>query len=392
MDLIQESEVDVLLCDYNLSETDAIALNKQIQEALGESTPPMLVVSDYDSASLRASCASGSITGLHVKTDTEELLVDRVTSLVKNDTKRHRVEQSSRGRQLGGGTDPLTSIASKAHFVRRFNSESSAAYRDQTPLSLLMIALDRFDRVFFRKGQQMSDSVLAGLARLIEGDLRSRDCAARFEDHTFAVVLPETTLKAAVLVGRRLGRKIAATQLGNLDHPISITVSIGCTCRPHGVVTLPDDLVKQAIRSCNAAQAMGGDRVVADEALTGKPLVLLVADIPSPETDAMIGEISASCNVEVRVADSFDKAREILKQIPVALTIANNAVQGKTEGVQLLSWIRKNYPAIHRILIADEVSADLMETTINDAAVHYFVAMSPKRSNLAPIVDRVLFK
>ncbi len=389
IDLTLESDIDALLCDYDLPQMDAISLFEQIRLLHGDRTPPTLVISEYEADTISARCTSAGIEGLHVKSGSAESLVNRVTSMIRNDTKRFHVEQVSGRRQLKGGTDPLTNIASKAHFMRRFNAESNAAYRDQSAISLLVLMVDRYERLVDTIGRQKSDNLLARIARLIEGDLRSRDCVARFANHTFTVILPDTPREAAEAVGRRLRRKVAATEFGDLDQPIAATVSVGCTCRPPGTRFTTDELITQAVRSCSAAQALGGDRIVSDTALTGKPLVLLVGD-PSWEVDAMATELE-KCSVEIRLADSFAVARDILKKVPVAVVVTENTVQKKEAGIHLLSWVRNNYGAVHRILITDKVDATLMEIAVNDAGIHCFIPTPIKKGKLAKVIDSMLF-
>jgi len=116
-----------------------------------------------------------------------------------------------------------------------------------------------------------------------------------------------------------------------------------------------------------------------------------VADHPSTETDALVGEIFVSCNVEVRVADSFDTARKLLQEVPVAMVLAHNRILNHEGGVELLTWVRNNYTSIHRVLISEQVSAELMEAAINEAAINYFVPMPLKRGTLPAVVDAMLY-
>ncbi len=388
VELIIESEFDAVISDYDLLQTDAITLLNQIQNLLGEKTPPTLIVTEQETSALKARCVAAGAASHHAKSESVELFIERVTSALKSEAKRTQIAKYA-SRRFKGGTDPLTQVATKEHFGRRLKGESMAAYRDQTYLSILVITIDQFNKTLDRFGKQRADSALAQTARLIEGDLRSRDCVARYAEHTFAVTLPGTKIQAAAAVGRRLKRRLSSTEFGDLEQPISLTVSIGVSCRPPGMQMAPDDLISQAVRSSAAAQKMGGDRVLADDALTGSPLVLVLGD-PSGETGAVARSLE-ECNVELRLATSADEARDILSQVPVAMVMAEGGMAGGQDGVEFLTWIRDQFPAIRRVLISDSVSTALVVKAVNRAAIHYIIMVPGSLKELPKLVDELLF-
>ncbi|MCP4605298.1 MAG: diguanylate cyclase [Proteobacteria bacterium] len=389
VELTVESEFDAVLIDYDLLQIDALTLLEQIRNLIGDETPPTLVITEQETATLKTRCFAAGASGHHAKSESIELLIERVTSSLRSEIKRSRVVRSASRMRFKGGTDPLTQVATKEHFRRRLKGESAAAYRDQSHLSLLIISVDNFDKTVDRFGRQRADGTLAQGARLIEGELRSRDCVARYSEHTFAVVLPDTKIQAASAVGRRLRRRMASSEFGDLEQPISLTVSIGAGSRPPGMQMLPNDLVAQAERASEAALKMGGDRVLADNALTGCPLVLLVGD-HSQETGAIASGLE-DCNVEVRLASSFEEARGLLEGVPIAMVMTEGSISGSLDGIDLLEWLRDRFPAIRRVLVSDHVSQTLVTRAINRAAIHYFIPVPTDLGKLPSIVDELLF-
>ncbi len=389
VELATESVFDVVLSDYDLLQMDAVTLFEQIWSFLGKSAPPTLVIMEQNVEALNKRCHSAGIKAHHVKSESAELLIERVTALLRNEKKRDLIAMTASRRRFKGGTDPLTQVATKEHFNRRLKGESIAAYRDQGHLSLLVIAIDDFARIEERNGQIKADGALSQTARLIEGDLRSRDCVARFASHTFAVALPGTKLQSAAAVGRRLRRRLASTEFGDLEQPISLTVSIGVANRPPGTQITPDDLVKQAVQASSASQKMGGDRVVADTALTGSPLVLVLGD-PSGEIGVIATKLE-DCNVEVRLATSFDEARKLFDQVPVAMVMAEGGMSGNEDGLELLAWVRDRYQAIRRVLISSHVDPELFAKAVNRAAIHHFIPAPYNLGELPKVVDELLF-
>jgi two-component system, chemotaxis family, response regulator WspR len=390
VELTSQSEFDALISDYNLLQTDALSLYEEIRKILGEMTPPTIVVADHDEAVMRARCRTAGADGVHVKGESHEKLVDHVISILRDIDKRNRIAAAASRRQFKGGTDTLTRVANQEHFSRRLNGESMASYRDQSFLSLLMITVDRYERMVDQYGKQRAEFALVQIARLIESELRSRDCVARYAEYTFAVALPDTPQPAAAAVGRRLRLKLSAAEFGNLDQSVTLSVSVGVTTRPPGMRKTPKEMCEATLLAAEAAMKMGGNRVVADTALTGCPLVLAVGD-PNGEMGAMARVLETYDRVELRIASSYEEATRVLSEVPVALVLAEDGSIGAHSGLDLLTWIKGRFPAILRVLASDRADPVLMVKAVNEASVHYFVPLPSNFSKLPGIVESLLF-
>jgi diguanylate cyclase (GGDEF)-like protein len=388
-DLMAKTDVDVVLCDYDLPNTDALEFFNSMRSLRGDETPPTLVLGDRNEEILKSQCLAAGTAGFWTKSGSPESLIEKVISFVRDEEKRNSIVRMGSRRLVKGSTDPLTQIATREHFLRRLNGESLTAYRDHTHLSLIIVTVDKYNEMIDHYGLNKAEGLLAHTALTIEGELRSRDCVGRHSDYTFSIILPDTNFQAASAVGRRLRRRLAATQFGDLDLSISLTVSIGVSNRPVGTKTDPEDLVSQALHASNAAKKLGGNRVVADTALTGAPLVLLVGD-PTGEMGA-VSTALADLKVEVRFATSFGEAHKMLQEIPVAMVMTDNVIPGQGDGVDLLEWVRNQFPTIKRVLASDQVDSAMMAKAINSAAVHYFVSIPWNLSQLPTVVDSLLF-
>ncbi|MDD5307705.1 MAG: diguanylate cyclase [Deltaproteobacteria bacterium] len=386
-DLARTPEIDAVVCDYDMSQVDGVSLCLEMQGERVEPTP-MLVVSEHWAPAVLARCLKAGLAGLHVKSEPPELLVDRVLSMIKDEGKRELIESRVAKRQVGGGTDPVTRIGTRQHFQRRLNAESGASYRDESSLSVVIIEIDRFSLIEERHNRELAEGVLVAVARLVESEMRSRDSIARFDDHTFAVVLPDTSREVASELAQRLRQLFASSEYGDVDHPISIRASLGVACRPAGDLSSVDDLVDQAVRACSAAAAMGGDRVVCDDTLTGRPLILLVGSPEKSCKGLMAGFLE--CKVEVRVAPSTAEARSALESIPVAMIVATDYV-GNDSGVDFLAWARGKFPGMRRVLVAENVTSELMEKAVNQAAIHHFLALPCDMASLPTVLEQMIF-
>lgn len=387
IELTDQTAFDALICDYDMSQTDGIALFEEIFETLGDETPPTLIAGEHYAAPLLARCLKAGTAGLHSKSEPAESLVERVISILRDDDKRHRVEESSAKRMVLGGVDPLTRIASKEHFSRRLSAESVASYREGSNLSLLLFQVDRYERIVERFGRQKAENLLAQLALLVEGELRSRDCVARYSEHVFGVILPESGANAAAAVGRRLRTTVGASEFGDLDHPIAVTISVGAACRRSGMRASPDELVSLAEKNSAAALKMGGDRLVADALLTGMPLALVVGPAGEIAT-ALVAELDR-CNVEARLVSDAEQAMGMLESLPAAMIMAIHPQPANAKDI--LVWARDRQPAARRVLVAGPSEEDLLSYAVNRAAIHHFLATPWQPGAVAEMVDRLIF-
>ena len=126
-------------------------------------------------------------------------------------------------------TDKLTGIPNRRSFDNRLDLEWNRAKRDKTPLSLLMMDIDKFKVYNDAFGHQQGDLALQTIAASISHLLkRSTDFVARWGGEEFTCLLPVTDLKHAVSVAENIRSGIEQTMIPCIDERADkITVSIG---------------------------------------------------------------------------------------------------------------------------------------------------------------------
>jgi diguanylate cyclase (GGDEF)-like protein len=95
------------------------------------------------------------------------------------------------------------------------------------PISLLLIDIDHFKEFNDRFGHAAGDAALKRIARDIMATVRSTDFVFRFGGEEFVVICDTLPAGAALALGERIRREIAA----GVDSGSRVTVSIGlATC------------------------------------------------------------------------------------------------------------------------------------------------------------------
>lgn len=131
-------------------------------------------------------------------------------------------------------TDELTGLFNVRQFHSRLDGEIDRAERFGTPLSLVMLDIDKFKSVNDTYGHQQGDRVLVEVARVLRRLSRDVDLPARYGGEEMAVVLPQTDLAGAELSAERMRAALEAMQIHRLDGGglLPITASFGVASFP----------------------------------------------------------------------------------------------------------------------------------------------------------------
>ena len=158
--------------------------------------------------------------------------------------------------------DPKTGLLNMRCFERELERLCTRG-QFARPLSLLVIDLDHLREINNRLGHLAGDAVIHAIARLIDGELRPADRAARFGGEEFVVAIPEIAPEDAVAVAARLREAVASSLFHAKDPPFATraTVSIGVAHAPVDA-TAPRELLHAADLAVLQAKLLGRNRVV----------------------------------------------------------------------------------------------------------------------------------
>jgi len=149
--------------------------------------------------------------------------------------------------------DELTQAYNYRYFVQKLEEEQRRAQRYSHPLSLVMVDIDWFKKLNDTYGHGPGNTVLRNLSRIIKGCIRDVDIFARYGGEEFVIILPQTPLAEARMIGERIRSQVevAGFDLGAKE-PVHITVSVGITSYPENgrsydeLVTIADKALYQA--------------------------------------------------------------------------------------------------------------------------------------------------
>lgn len=171
------------------------------------------------------------------------------TAIRQDITDKKRIEELSI-------RDPLTGLYNRLKLDELFAMYLSLAARHKGSFSIIMLDIDKFKLVNDTYGHQVGDVLLQEMATLLSENIRLEDALGRWGGEEFLILLPSTTLEAALKLAELLRER---TQ----KFPFSVvgtkTISLGVATFSQG-----DDEKSMISRSDEAlyrAKANGRNRV-----------------------------------------------------------------------------------------------------------------------------------
>lgn len=158
-------------------------------------------------------------------------------------------------------TDPLTSLSNRRQYELLFRRELARHKRLGKPLALGMIDLDHFKRINDVHGHEFGDQVLKTVADALREPLRDNDILGRFGGEEFILILPETTLKQAVIIAERMRQALRSAAIIKDGQAIRITATFAMTAISDTDENL-NDIIRRADEALYQGKREGRDRVM----------------------------------------------------------------------------------------------------------------------------------
>jgi diguanylate cyclase (GGDEF)-like protein len=183
-----------------------------------------------------------------------------------NNTSLHRATVLQREFERDATVDALTGLYNRRWWDERFERLLTRAERSQSPLTIIVIDVDRFKLYNDNYGHISGDAVLRTVGKVLSSNLRPTDVAARYGGEEFVVALPSTDVAGAVIAAERVRQAVADTTIEDPtgERLPSITISLGlATLRPH---ESSESLFSRADAALYVAKRRGRNQVFVEPA------------------------------------------------------------------------------------------------------------------------------
>jgi len=155
--------------------------------------------------------------------------------------------------------DQLTGLYNRHYLLNTAKKNVASAIRNSHAISVLMIDIDHFKIINDTHGHPAGDSVIQAVAKILNGEFRDEDVAARFGGEEFVVLLNNCDLKNAIIRAETFREKVACLKpIG-----IKVTVSIGVSQLESEEQSF-SDLLAKADEGLYLAKQQGRNRVISN--------------------------------------------------------------------------------------------------------------------------------
>ena len=216
---------------------------------------------------------------------------------------RNRVEEKL---LLQSETDTLTGLANRRRFEKTIEIEIRRAQRNRTPVSVLMIDVDKFKLLNDRLGHSFGDEVLRVVAERLQSAIkRPGDLAARVGGDEFAILLPATSSGGALKVAEAARSAVEAHRFPDGS---GTTITIGVATADDLDALSTPNLIRCADQALYAAKDAGRNRVAGMICSGGRCATVDLAalqtfdEVPQTGGDALTGRGAAQVEFREREA------------------------------------------------------------------------------------------
>lgn len=172
----------------------------------------------------------------------------------------YQVEERTRALRDLATRDPLTNLYNRRHFAEVLRYEFAEAVRYGHELALVMVDLDNFKGINDTHGHRVGDDVLLLTARMIAGELRASDIAARYGGDEFILLLPHTSAADAEALADRIHQALRAAAKASIPQA-HVDISLGIASLAETDATSPEALIHAVDAALYEVKRSGKGRI-----------------------------------------------------------------------------------------------------------------------------------
>jgi diguanylate cyclase (GGDEF)-like protein len=248
LDAVDREVPDLVISDVNMPRCDGFHLVRRLRDRPATAHVPIVLVSALAAPNRRVvGLDLGADDFVAKPIDFGELLA-RVRAHLRRAHERDDLERRA-------VIDGLTGILNRRGIAAVLQREIQRSRRSGTPLSVLMIDVDRFKKINDDHGHQAGDTVLRHVARSVADVVRVVDQVGRFGGDEFLVVLPDADASAAATLAGRLHTLRLPPLAVGADTEVDVTISTGVATLRADDTT--DSLVERADRDMYRVKRTG---------------------------------------------------------------------------------------------------------------------------------------
>lgn len=257
---LQNQGIKLAILDWMMPEINGIQLCKRIRESDHTRkdqhyTYIILLTAKGGQKDLIKGLSAGADDYIIKPFDHLELKARLKTGKRIIDLQKQLQEQASR--------DSLTGLWNRKGMYRILDKEINRAYRDNLPVAILMLDIDKFKSINDKYGHHIGDLVLKEAANVLRKSIRSYDELCRYGGDELLAILPNCSPAKIETIAERLRQNVVTHKINSDGLSLQITLSFGgASTENYSPGVSSDILIKAADAALIEAKNKGRNCVV----------------------------------------------------------------------------------------------------------------------------------
>ena len=230
---------DIIITDINMPYLSGVEMSRKILSLNPEQM--IVVLSAYDETKYVLELLNMGVDTYLLKPIQHETFLETLQRVSKKVMYRNMALSYTKELESMAYLDPLTGIPNRRRFFKISNGLLLSRTPQLPPFSLCIFDLDKFKEINDRYGHDMGDAVLCRFVEIMQKELHTQECLARFGGDEFMVIFQRNNHEIEEVL-QRINTAIANIH-ELLGEDIYFSVSIGWT-----QITLKDPNIDVAIK------------------------------------------------------------------------------------------------------------------------------------------------
>jgi two-component system, cell cycle response regulator len=275
-----DPSIVMVVSDLDMPKLDGFGLLERVRgsaDARVKALPIIVISGNQNEAAKKRARELGANDFVSKEADAPEVL-SRIDNLLRLVRASSDLEQTKQVIEQTATHDPLTSTFTPHYLMTEGRKHFAHARRHGGLLSVMAFRIDSHAEVVKSAGKDVADQLLARIAKLVSGNLRTEDSIGRANETTFIVVSAGAGASQVMAFARRMYEQLSKAQVAYRGQPLKIVSSFGVATLAQDTAGSIEELMKLALQRLQRAGS-GKERIVGSEEITLVKPASLPSDI-----------------------------------------------------------------------------------------------------------------